>query len=102
TEDGTQFELDFGSIKRSGTRDVSFLVESKLGVPLIFDYVKPSCNVCTSSSFEKVNNHQVRIKLKLDVEKISLGDFRKSLHIGYYLKSKYDKQTLKLVGTLNE
>lgn len=102
SENGTEFEINFGENKREGTLDISFIVESNLGVPLVLDYARPSCGICTKVDTGKISNNQYRIELTLDLTKISVGAFRKSLHLGYYLKSNYHKQTLKLVGTLKD
>lgn len=101
-EKGSHFEIDFGETKREGVREITFLLQSKIGVPLTMHYVRPSCNICTDYSYVKIDENTVRVTLSLDVTKISVGAFKKSLHLGYYLKQAYKKQTMRLIGILND
>ena len=100
SKDKKAFEISFKNIFRKDIKEICFLLQSKNKNNLEVNYVTPSCGSCTSSSFDKKDDNTCEVKVELNTSKISKGQFRKNVYIGYKINGKYKKNQIRLTGIL--
>ena len=98
TADSKAFEFDYGEINKDSNLTISFKIKSKIGINLDLASVTPSCGSCTESEFEKEDDNTYNVKVTLAYDQLPYDRFSKNLYLGYYIRSKYIKNVIKLIG----